>query len=305
VKALLFFFGGLVLAQAPAETPAATPPPAAPSYVYQGKPIALRSSCARETLTAAGLVCSPEEPCTVLLELTAMATAGLRLFLIGNLHTSDATLESLILASDDEGKSWYEPHERIPLTVLHAIEFADLEVGWISGNVFLALPRDPFLLITRDGGKTWRKRPLFDETRIGSIEQFALVDRNRGHLLLDRVQTGGEGLRYELYETESGGENWILRRALAKPVPLRPTLSNESGWRIRSDGRLKALVVERRAGERWQGVASFAIDAGVCTGEEAVSKAEPSPPPEPESPSEPPSPSKPVTPTRPSLRKRR
>jgi hypothetical protein len=61
-----------------------------------------------------------------------------------------------------------------------------------------------------DSGKTWRKRPIFGENRAGTISQFWFSSRSDGALLIDRSQSGSES-RYELYESMTGGESWMLR----------------------------------------------------------------------------------------------
>jgi photosystem II stability/assembly factor-like uncharacterized protein len=45
------------------------------------------------------------------------------------------------------------------LAGLDRIQFIDFENGWVSGEVQHPLPRDPFLLATTDGGKTWQRAP--------------------------------------------------------------------------------------------------------------------------------------------------
>ena len=83
-----------------------------------------------------------------------------------------ATLYSILLASEDGGKTWTEPHPRIRSSGLDQIQFVDFQNGWISGANLQGAPRDPFLLITTDGGKTWRDRPIFEESRVAAIERF-------------------------------------------------------------------------------------------------------------------------------------
>ena len=78
------------------------------------------------------------------------------------------TLYSILLATEDAGNTWIEPHPRIRASGLDQIQFIDFQNGWISGANLQSAPRDPFLLITTDGGKTWRQRPIFDESRVAS-----------------------------------------------------------------------------------------------------------------------------------------
>ena len=124
-------------------------------------------ACGDAEITEFGLDCTVRDSCSLFLELAGVEQAGGRMFLSGNFHTGTATLWSLLLASDDEGRSWTEPYMRIRGAVLDDIQFVDAEAGWVSGHIAGALPRDPFLLKTTDGGRTWRRVPIFEESEIG------------------------------------------------------------------------------------------------------------------------------------------
>ncbi len=175
-------------------------------------------------------------------------------------------MASILFASVDGGKTWVEPHERIRNAGLDQIQFFDFEVGWISGQTLLGTPKDPFLLITSDGGKTWRARPVFEESRAGMIEQFAFDSRTSGALVIDRVQAGESGARYELYESMTGGESWTIRQAGASPIRLkrlRPAAAN-TDWRLRADGGSKTYRVERQESGKWVTMATFPVRVGEC-----------------------------------------
>ena len=218
--------------------------------------------CTAADTQAAGLSCSEEEPCPVFLELADVEAVGNKLFLTGNLHTPDITLYSILLASENSGAQWTEPQRRIPLSGLDQIQFFDFQNGWISGANLQSAARDPFLLITTDGGKTWRQRPVFDETRVASIERFWFTSREEGVMLIDARL---DNSRHELYETRTGGESWALRQSSLAPIrfPLNPAPSS-SGWRLRADAPTHSYALEKSQGERWQKVASFLVDAGAC-----------------------------------------
>ena len=133
----------------------------------------------------AGMSCSEEEPCPVYLEVTAAEGVGNQIFATGNLHSDTVTLYSVLLRSQDAGKTWREGFERVRGAGLDHIQFADFVNGWASGETLFPLPQDPFLLITADGGKTWRRQPIFDETQAGSIQQFFFSSKNEGSLIVD------------------------------------------------------------------------------------------------------------------------
>lgn len=263
---LFFVASGFLLAQ----------PPARPALENTGKPMRVTAECKGEDVLVLGLTCSQDDPCPLFLELSGVELVNSRLILSGNLHTAAATLESILLSSEDLGKTWIEPFERMPGIGIDNIQFIDFEAGWISGQVQQTLPRDPFLLITTDGGKTWRKRTVSGESRVGAIEQFHFESRTAGTLLLDKIQSGENGMRHELYETMTGGGSWSLRQVSNKPIPWKYPKGAAAEWRLRADGPSKSYKVERRQGERWQAVASFLISAGECKPEEKPD--EPPPP---------------------------
>src|SRR6476661_1917859 len=181
-------------------------------------PVHVQFQCTAEDIQSMRQNCSNTEPCPVYLELAALDVVGSKVFVAGNLHAEASTIASILLASADGGKTWTEPHQRIPNSGLDQIQFFDFEVGWISGHTLLGTPKDPCLLVTRDGGKSWSAKPIFDESRAGTIEQFSFDSRTSGALVIDRVQASETGVRYELYESMTGGESWMMRQAGASPI---------------------------------------------------------------------------------------
>lgn len=250
--------------EAPPAAPAAPAPP--PVLENTGKPIHLPFECTSEDIQSAGLTCSDDDPCPVYLELTGVDSVGSRIFAAGNLHTQTVTLSSTLLGSEDSGHTWREVHERIRGATLDRIQFLDPETGWTSGETLSPLPQDPFLLLTKDGGKTWSQRFVFDEAaedHLGAIQQFAFTARDTGSLIIDRGQ-GSENDRYELYESPNGGESWTIRESSAKPLRLRQAATPSADWRIRADRASSSFHLEHRQGASWMGVASFLVKIGVC-----------------------------------------
>jgi hypothetical protein len=272
---ILLVFGVHTAApQDPAPSAGAAPATASqPAMENTGKPILPRFQCTDEDIARAGLTCSEQDPCPVYLELAAVDVAGNRILTAGNYHTSSVTLYSLLLASEDGGRTWREPHERVRAAGLDHIQFLDTETGWVSGQVLSPLPQDPFLLVTLDAGKTWRRRPILSEdadNKVGTIQQFSFAAKDSGSLIIDHGQ-GTDGDRYELYESRDAGENWSIKESSNKPIRLRrapPAPSTE--WRVRADGPSQAFHIEKRAAEapagreRWTSIASFAVKAGHC-----------------------------------------
>lgn len=226
-------------------------------------PAKIEFNCTAEDMQTAGLSCTEDEPCPVYLELSAVEAVNTRLVVAGNLHTASVTLYSILLTSDDGGKTWTEPAPRTRFASLDTIQFIDFENGWIGGEVLFPTPRDIFLLLTRDGGKTWRRTVLFEDGRTGSLSQFWFDSKTNGKLVVDRGR-GVEGGRYELYESMTGGEGWEVRQATSTPIRLKQGTARDTGWRLRADAPSKTYRVENRQGAQWEVVASFPVQVGVC-----------------------------------------
>jgi hypothetical protein len=219
----------------------------------------IENVCSPEDTEAVGLTCSEDEPCTVFLELSSVEGFGANVFVTGNLHTVDTTISGLLLASSDGGKTWSEPARRIRAAELDQIQFADPQHGWVAGVKVNSLPRDPFLLLTVDGGQMWHPVPLFEDPVLGSIQQFWFESADRGQLVVDRSQ--GRTKRYERYESTTGGETWTLKEASDQPT-LMAREGAEAHWRAVADK--DSYRVERRTSAGWETLARFAVHAGDC-----------------------------------------
>jgi hypothetical protein len=246
--ALLLALASLVDAQTPLEN--------------NGKPMRVAYECTAADTQAAGLGCSEEDPCPVYLELSNVEAVGGKIFVTGNLHTPMATLDSILLASEDNGNTWTEPHARMRSSGLDQIQFVDFQNGWISGANLQGAPRDPFLLITTDGGKTWRERPLFEESRVAAIESFWFETSANGTLLVDARLDNG---KHELYETRTGGESWAIQQTAADPVRVaKQKQGSASSWRVRTDAATHSYIIEKSETNRWQKAASFLVNIASC-----------------------------------------
>jgi hypothetical protein len=268
------------------ETPA-NPPSAAPAPVVlenNGKPMSPAFRCTEDDLQSAGLSCTEEEPCAVFLELSAVTSTGNRILAAGNIHTESVTLYSILLASEDGGRTWMEPIARIRGAALDHIQFFDGETGWITGQELSPLPQNPFLLVTSDGGKTWRQRPVLSdaaENRFGTVQQFYFSAKDSGTLIVDRGP-GSDGDRYVLYESPDGGENWQIKQESTKALTIKRPAPSPADWRVRVDGPSKSFHIERHQGDRWVSIGAFHVRLDPCKpappAEAAAPNEEPKPP---------------------------
>jgi hypothetical protein len=231
--------------------------------VNTGAPLRVALDCDPGDLEALGLACPPASPCDAYLELSAVESAGARVFVLGNIHTDSVTIHSIVLVTSDSAKTWSEPYTRVRGAALDRVQFIDNETGWIGGQVVQPLPRDPFLLKTSDGGATWRRFAIFSESRAGAVERFRFDSRTSGWLWIDRGFSGETGGRYERYESATGGESWMLREAVNR-APSEPGAQRPQTWRLRPDGAARAYRLERAADGQWLTAASFLISLGQC-----------------------------------------
>jgi hypothetical protein len=263
--AAVLLFTYLLRAQQPpsAETPRPQPEKE-PIVKNNGKPMTVPFACTEDDMTWAGMSCSEEQPCPVYLELTALEAVGNRLIVLANIHSESQTLYSELLESEDGGATWQEPYARMRGTGLDHVQFIDFQNGWISGEVLVPVSHDPFLLISSDGGKSWRQRGVFGEGGDGAIRQFHFESAANGSMVIDRMDS--ESSRYVLYQTPNGGETWLVLRTSDRPItiPGAGVETGASGWRIRADARSKSFAVERRQEERWTTAASFLVEIGSC-----------------------------------------
>ena len=250
-----------------ASAQAVVQPPEAPLPLEnKGQPITVPFRCSDEDIRWGGLSCSQDDPCPIFLELSSAGSVGTRLIATGNIHAEAVTLDSVLLASDDAGKTWAESFERIRGAGLDRIDQLDTSTVWISGQELFPIPQNPFLLASSDGGKTWERKPVLNEAaenRFGSVQQFHFTGKNDGSLIVDRGAANGGDAAFVLYETRDGGESWQLKQESDKPLHIRQP-SPPAEWRIRVESASRAYHIERRQGEKWIGVAAFSVNLDKC-----------------------------------------
>jgi hypothetical protein len=242
------------------------------------EPMRLAYSCAEEDLQWAGMSCSDDEPCPIYLELNSVVPDGRKIFAAGDLHSNAATISSVLLMSDDSGATWREPAARMRGTALDQMQFYNPEAGWAAGETQYPLPRDPFFLITTNGGGSWRQQLVGEEDSSGAIQRFWFDSERHGELIIDAGK-GSEGGRYHSYESETGGENWTLRGKSDQLPKLRraPPAGDDADWRTRPSKDGKAIQIEERTGGQWKSVASFLIEAANCRPQAGELKEPPAP----------------------------
>ncbi len=234
--------------------------------VYKGEPLVVELQCHGDHFQRAAIACSDAMPCELYLELTDVGQSADKVFLIGNLHTTSATVSSILLASDDDGMSWYEPYPRLAAG-LETIQFADDEYGWVSGQEGqLDSSSRPFLLRTMNGGVRWRRYDIWtDEDRSGAILDFYFDTEQHGLLSIDLLTSGADS--YELYESMNGGLSWGIREISERPAKLKniPLERRQPDWSLGEDAKKRVYSLERLGEERSAQV-EFSVRVGTCRG---------------------------------------
>jgi hypothetical protein len=230
-------------------------------------------SCTESDLQFAGMTCSEAEPCPIYLEVSHVYPLGRKLFVTGNIHSALVTLYSVLLQSDDAGTTWQERVERVRGGEVDRIQFTNFDTGWVSGQRVTPLPGDPFLLLTTDGGKSWRKQEVLPEGTTGSIQKMWFSSPKEGMVVIDRGASGEDQMRYSRYETMTGGTSWMIRESAEKAIglPAGTAGAEEEIWRAVGDTAGKRFSIERKTDAGWVAVPQrIALELARCTGEVAV-----------------------------------
>ena len=176
----------------------------------------------------------------------------------GNLHSTSSTLDSILFASPDSGETWKEAAPRIRGAALDQLQFYDLRHGWAAGEAQYPLPHDPFFLVSTDGGDSWRAKPVTSGGGNGSVQEFSFDSAQHGELI---VAASG---RFTLYESQTGGESWMIRGTTGERPRLKNPPQESDAWRLRPDADGKAWQLEKNENDQWRVAATFPIEVARC-----------------------------------------
>jgi hypothetical protein len=222
-------------------------------------PVHVDYTCPPEDIESFGLSCSEDRPCPIFFEVSSVDSYGSHIFVAGDIHTATTTLYGVLLSTDDGGASWEESIARQRSTAFEQFQFIDAH-GWLSGQRLEPLPKDPFFMLTTDGGKSWHQRPLFEESRFGSIAQFWFDSPLSGELIFD--DSVGKIIDQQLFSSMTGGENWELKQTSTKALRLKTTRT--TGWSVTTTAGSPTYLIERTTNGRKETVARFLIHIGDC-----------------------------------------
>jgi photosystem II stability/assembly factor-like uncharacterized protein len=238
--------------------------------VYEGPVISLSTACDVDRLEYAGIRCNADRPCDLFLELVSSASEGNWVVLTGEVHTADATYESVVLSSQDGGLTWTESAERVLAGGIESISIVDAETAFVAGQQGdTATGEIPFLLVTDDGGESWETRMVTtgSEKVEGLVVAFQADTTSHGYLTLEQLAATGDP--YRLYETYNGGRSWSIRQISAdKPqIPGSRLALGTEDWSVRPDVASGEFIVAKRSSSELSGWAEqgrFAGAVGSC-----------------------------------------
>lgn len=245
-------------------------PTAPPVPTYEGPHISLATTCEIERLQYAGIRCSADQPCEFFLELVSVAAEGDWVVLAGEIHTADATYESVLLSSSDGGHTWTESAERANSGGIEAITIVDGEHAFVAGQQGdTATGEHPFLVTTDDGGESWDfwMVQAGGTPAQGLVVDFQAESPKHGFLILESLAATGDP--FQLLETYNAGRSWSIRQISAEkpevPGPRR-TLAIKD-WRLRADSAAGQYVVESNSSfelSDWAEKVRFDYVIGTC-----------------------------------------
>lgn len=241
--------------------------------VYEGEPLKLPLECRAEAFLRAGFTCSEADPCDMFLELVEVSSMKDSVLAIGNIHTPEATIATVLLRSADGGKTWVEPFDRVDAASLEMIHALDGDHSWIGGQQTTQdHSSTPFLLVTTDGGAHWVRRPFWsgDEERRGAVLEIYFDEPQHGFVIIDKLTSEGDS--YELYESMNSGLSWSIRQVSSEMPVIRRRMTAaapEVVWRLHENRSDASYEIEHLIDGEWTRVAAFAGDLGACRTVEA------------------------------------
>lgn len=146
-----------------------------------------------------------------------------------------------LLRSEDGGVSW----RRVPAAHPGVPQFVSASEGWLSGGGSGGGP-PPTVLVTADGGRTWRERTTPCRGPLGfglAVAPFA----PGGAWLVCFGQGGAGNQAKALYLTRDGGRTWTLRQPERRMpsfgyVSALQMLADGHGWLLLARGGLLATA---------------------------------------------------------------
>ena len=150
-------------------------------------------------------------------------------WVVGSISNNDVVVDSLVIYTNDGGKSWQR--QRLPTRqeLIH-VDFADEKRGWIVGA-------GGTILHTEDGGETWA------EQRSGTRATLYHVD------FRNEREGWAVGERGSILRTTDGGTTWMPVEVTVRGTLLNVQFPDENtGWIV---GRGGVILRSDDGGRTW------------------------------------------------------
>jgi photosystem II stability/assembly factor-like uncharacterized protein len=150
-------------------------------------------------------------------------------WVVGSISADDVVIDSLVIYTDDAGKSWQRQRVPTKQELIH-VDFADEKRGWIVGV-------GGTILHTEDGGETW-------------AEQRSTTTATLYHVDFRNERVGwAVGERATILRTTDGGLTWTAAEAPVRATLLSVEFPDEkAGWLV---GRGGVILRSDDGGRTW------------------------------------------------------
>jgi photosystem II stability/assembly factor-like uncharacterized protein len=150
-------------------------------------------------------------------------------WVVGSISNNDVVVDSLVIFTNDGGKSWQRQRMPTKQELIH-VDFADEKRGWIVGV-------GGTILHTEDGGETW-------------AEQQSGTRATLYHVDFRNERTGwAVGERATILRTTDGGTTWLPVEVTARNTLLSVQFPDENvGWVV---GRGGVILRSDDGGRTW------------------------------------------------------
>ncbi|MDQ3820876.1 MAG: YCF48-related protein [Acidobacteriota bacterium] len=150
-------------------------------------------------------------------------------WVVGSISSKDVVVDSLVIYTDDGGKSWQRQRVPTKQELIH-VDFADEKRGWIVGV-------GGTILHTADGGETW-------------AEQLSNTKATLYHVDFRNEHEGWVvGERGTILRTTDGGLTWIQVETAARGTLLSVAFPDgDNGWIV---GRGGVILRSGDGGRTW------------------------------------------------------
>jgi len=176
---------------------------------------------------------------SVSLSVDSVAQLDDKVLLIGGSYSTTASMRSVLLRSDDAGRTWHDAGFWLTGSATGDIFVLDAQHAWAVVSWMVESWGAPFVVFrTTDGGKTWQRarQNLPIDKNIGVANDFGIcfASPNDGVAWL----SGTTGIRYH-YLTTDGGMTWRLVHHVV--LSDRDDLPDPPRWEY-DDGSTRILV---------------------------------------------------------------